>query len=204
MTYTLAADGSSDRALLPVITWSLKRHGFTAIAEQWADFSRIPNRPRLLKDRLAAALDLYPCDVLFVHRDAEGQDPGLRREEIVTALPGQEVTHIPVIPVRMTEAWLLGNETSIRMAAGNPKGTDDLGLPKIVQLERLPDPKNILHSALRKASGLNRRRQSKLPVEAQVFRIPAYIDDYSFLDRLPSFSLLQADIQALARKHEFE
>ena len=72
MTYTLAADGASDAVLLPILTWSLKQQGTTWVVGQWADFSRIPHQ-RNMEERLKTACDLYPCDVLFVHRDAEGQ-----------------------------------------------------------------------------------------------------------------------------------
>lgn len=73
MTYTLVADGSSDVVLVPILTWCLRQHGVTRINSQAADLSRIPRRPR--EDRLPAVLDLYPCDILFVHRDAEAQTP---------------------------------------------------------------------------------------------------------------------------------
>lgn len=85
MTHTLVADGVSDVVLLPVLTWSLERQGVQSIVEQWADCRRVL-RPKTLEARLRTALDLYPCDLLFVHRDAEAQDPDLRRQEIAGAL----------------------------------------------------------------------------------------------------------------------
>jgi hypothetical protein len=41
------------------------------------------------------------------------------------------VRHIPVVPVRMTEAWLLADEFAIRSAPGNPNGTQSLDLPDL-------------------------------------------------------------------------
>jgi len=162
---------------------------------QWADFSRIP-RQRNTEDRLRTALDLYPCDVLFVHRDAEAQPYGLRREEIANALHRTRVRHIPVVPVRMTEAWLLADEIAIRHATGNPNGTENLSLPELRKLEDLHDPKKVLHDALTTASGLNARRRSRLPVRQRVRLIPNYIDDYSRLNVRPAFRKLQEDIRA--------
>ena len=196
MTYTLAADGASDRVLLPIITWSIKQYEVEPVVEQWADFGRIPRQPNT-EQRLKTAFDLYPCDVLFVHRDAEGQAPDLRRGEISDALRGSNIRHIPVIPVRMTEAWLLADETAIRSAAGNPNGTEDLNLPDVRRLETLPDPKKVLRDALTRASGLNARRRSRLSVGRRVQLIPNYIDDYSSLQVLSAFRLLQEDIRAL-------
>jgi hypothetical protein len=192
--YTLAADGGSDRVLIPIITWSLKQRSTLPVVEQWADFSRIP-RPKNAEERLKTAFELYPCDVLFVHRDAEGQSPDSRREEIADALVRTAIRYIPVVPVRMTEAWLLADEQAIRTAAGNPNGTQDLNLPDVRKLEDLPDPKQVLHEALTRASGLNTRRRSQLSVHQRVHLIPNYIDDYSRLNVLPAFRTLQRDIR---------
>lgn len=134
-----------------------------------------------------------------MHRDAEAQEPELRRAEIRRASEGLDTQHVPVIPVRMTEAWLLGHERSIRSAAGNPRGTDDLFLPELRRLERVPDPKNLLREALVRASGLGTRRRTQISVGSRISRIPAYIDDFGFLDALPSFADLQRDIKALAQ-----
>jgi len=97
------------------------------------------------------------------------------------------VRHIPVVPVRMTEAWLLADEAAIRLAAGNPHGQEDLHLPDIRKIEDLVDPKRVLHDVLTTASGLNARRRSRFPAQRRVHLIPNYIDDYSRLDALPAF-----------------
>lgn len=196
MTYTLAADGASDRVLLPIITRSLRNRHVTPVVEQWVDFDRIP-RQRNTEERLKTALELYPCDVLFVHRDAEAQPAAVRREEIARALHWATVRHIPIVPIRMTEAWLLADEIAIRSAAGNPNGRDNLNLPDLRRLEDLPDPKGVLHAALATASGLNVRRRSRLPVHQRIQLIPNYIDDYSHLNVLPAFRTLQQDIRVL-------
>lgn len=84
---TLISDGSSDRALLPIITWVLKeRAGARLVQSEWADLGRLPQPPQGLRDRILSAIDLFPCDVLFVHRDAEAEDPELRHKEIRDAL----------------------------------------------------------------------------------------------------------------------
>ncbi len=196
MTYTLVGDGGSDRVLLPILTWCLKQNNVRVVVPQWADFSRIP-RQASRQEKLRTALELYPCDVLFVHRDAEAQPVAHRREEIAAALRGLQVQHIPVIPVRMTEAWLLADEAAIRKAAGNPNGTANLNLPSLRRLEDLPNPKKVLHDALSTASGLNVRRRIRLHVSQQVHLIPNHVDDYSVLAVLPAFRTLQQDIRVL-------
>jgi len=194
----LVADGGSDMILIPIINWSFQQFRVTPV-QQWADFHRIP-RQRSTEARLRAALDLYPCDVLFVHRDAESQTSDLRRREIAHTLLRISVPHVSVVPVRMTEAWLLADEGAIRSAAGNPNGREDLHLPDFRRLEELPDPKRILHEALATASGLGARRRSRLPVHRRVHLIPNYIDDYSRLNALSAFQALQQDIRALIER----
>jgi hypothetical protein len=141
--------------------------------------------------------DLYPCDVLFVHRDAEGYDPALRRGEITAATEGIRAQSVPIVPVRMTEAWLLANDRSIRSAAGNPNGVMDLRLPEVRSLEKLPDPKGVLYDALRIASGLSQSRLRRFRPQDRVHNIPNYLDDYSHLENLSAFRSLQSDIDAV-------
>ena len=116
-----------------------------------------------LTARIDSALELFPCDFLFVHRDAEGIDPTIRQQEIETHWKSSQrtATLICVVPVRMTEAWLVANEKPIREAVGNPNGTEPLGLPAIKNIESLPDPKAILFEALKSASGLNASRKRR-------------------------------------------
>lgn len=194
MRYTLVADGTSDKVLLPILTWSLKRNRVPEVEAEWADFTRLPPR-RDLTERLRTALDLYPCDILFIHRDSENPDPEPRRVEILEAANGLTGSSVPVIPVRMTEAWLLFSERAIRGAAGNPNGREPLDLPDMRQVEALPDPKARLYDLLKAASGLSRRRLTQFRPKDQIHQIPNYIDDYSPLDALPAFSTLQRDIR---------
>ena len=126
MSYTLLADGSSDRALLPILNWLLQRHlPDYAIQSQVADLSQLPKPPKTLARRISTSIDLYPCDLLFIHRDAEKQGQQKRIKEINEALkalaePFDKIVIIYVIPVRMTEAWLFFNEKAIGYAASNP------------------------------------------------------------------------------------
>ena len=85
--YTLLADGTSDRALMPHLTWLLQqRLPEYAVQAELAELGRLPRRIVGLKERIQAALELYPCDLLFVHRDAEREPREARVEEIQKAL----------------------------------------------------------------------------------------------------------------------
>jgi len=134
---SLVSDGSSDAALLPVIQWVVSQNACGYATEAvWADLRRLRRPLPRLADRIVEAFELYPCDILFVHRDAEAQPYEWREREIAEAITlareqGFRVPHVCVVPVRMQEAWLLLEESAIRRAAGNPNGTTRLILPAV-------------------------------------------------------------------------
>lgn len=200
MTYTLVSDGPSDRALLPILTWALRRQGFTgAVNSQWADLTRLKRQPSRLGPKVQLSVELYPCDLLFVHRDAEAQRPADRLGEIAVAVqtirPPVRVPFVRVVPVRMMEAWLLFDETSIRLAAGNPNGTEPLPLPRLRHVENIPNPKGHLHELIRSVSGLGAHRRKRLNVSRLVYRIADLVDDFSPLEEVPAFVEFSAELR---------
>ena len=200
---TLVADGSSDQALLPILVWMLREHfGRIPIQPNFADLRRLPKPPRELFERIAMSVELYPCDLLFVHRDAEREPIEKRSNEIHSALERCEVGVLPVvcvIPVRMQEAWLLIDEPALRRAAGNPQGRQPLDLPDLRKLEDLPNPKETLHEILGTASGLGGRRLArfKRQVERHVHRVAEEVDDFGPLRELRAFQRVENDVIAL-------
>jgi len=198
--FTLLSDGSSDKALIPHLVWLLKQNGLNSpVVSQWADLSRLREKPNNLTERIERSIELYPCELLFVHRDAEREDPNNRREEIVAALvrlgKELEIPYICVIPVRMQEAWLLFDESAIRRASGNPNGRLRINLPKLRNTENLPDPKKTLYKILRIASERTGRRLKQFPVHHSAGQVSQYIEDFSSLRNLSAFQKLETDIK---------
>lgn len=201
MRCTFVTDGSSDRQLIPILEWVLRNVGkIPSISSQWADFSR-GKKPAGLAARIERALELYPCDLLFIHRDAEKQAPEWRVQEINDALAEIQQHHIPpavcVVPVRMQEAWLLFDESAIRNAAGNPNGTTPLNLPPLSSVESIPDPKKVLHDMLQNACGLSGRRLKKFSPNRAAAFVTQYATDYTKLRRLSAFQQLEKDVESL-------
>ena len=118
---------------------------------------------RTLPAKLLAAKEFFTADVYFIHRDAESVTWQARSAEIdqavQRALPAAQ--YVRVVPVQMTETWLLHNETAIREAAENPSGREPVRLPALKRLESLPETKLHLLAILREASGLTGRRLRK-------------------------------------------
>ena len=199
LRFTLLSDGSSDRALMPLLERLLQEHGEeVAWQPDYADLRRLRQPPKGLVARIKTTLQLYPCELLFVHRDAEREPPEHRKSEIHAALgqldPDTPPPVVCVIPVRMQEAWLLVSEPAIRRAAGNPNGAELLDLPGLSQLEKVPDPKAFLHEALKKASGLGARRRKRFSVPERVHQIASHIESLSSLRQLSAFQRLEQDL----------
>lgn len=203
ISFALLSDGSSDAALL---LWVLREHAEAQVGfhPQWADLRRLGRPPDTLALRIAAAAQIYRPDLLFIHRDAEGEPAQDRHAEIAAAIEQAKeqrfnLSYLAVVPIRMQEAWLLVDEAAIRRAAGNPFGKCHLDLPALKQVESLPDPKAILHQALRQACSLHGRRLRKFNVGKATHRVAGYTTSFETLRRLSAFQRLESDVEQFLR-----
>jgi hypothetical protein len=200
--YTLLADGTSDEVLLPIVDWVIRQHlpNLIVVSSFAKDIGKVGND---LASRLKAALRNFPCDLLLVHRDAEAMPREQRIAEIVDAMDGFDIPHVPVIPIRMTEAWLLSDEQAIRFAAGNASGRHNLNLPRRERWETLPDPKNTLLEILRHATGKNGRALDKFnPLKARHLITPRCAS-FEALRGVPSFDQFEADLLSQLNKFSY-
>lgn len=205
LRFTLVADGSSDRALAPILRWALHQRLNTRPTVEFADLRKLPRRPRALSDRIARGIELYPCEILFVHRDAERESIDKRLQEIQEALENiqEDIPWIGVVPIRMQEAWLLIDANALRKAADGA-GSRLPTLPPIKRLEGLPDPKRRLRDLMRQANGSRGRKLKKFnrDLERRIQRLSETIDDFSPLRELSAFRRLEKDIQKVLKNLE--
>lgn len=199
LTATLLTDGTSDRTLLPIVQFLL---------DEWCP---VPHRIQFaeglhsgsLRSRLPRLIDWFPCDLLFVHRDAERESHEVRTDEIRNALASmasQPIPHVCLVPVRMTESWLLLDESAIRAAAGNPKGSTPLKLPKIASIEGLADPKSKLFELLLAAAEVTGRHRRRFSPEAARHRVAELLDPRT-LRGLASFQAAEAQVTEFFRSN---
>lgn len=195
--YTLLSDGSSDRMLIPIINWTFRQNLEETILIQsnWANLYH--SHENDLVGKINYAIDKFPCDILFVHRDTEKKGENVfhdRMNEIETAW-AKAIKHkeifVPIIPVRMTEAWLLIDELAIRKASGNSNGTTPINLPQIQNLETLSEPKKILEELLYTASELKGRNRKKFNVAQAKHLVSNNIIDFSQLRQLQAFQFFE-------------
>jgi hypothetical protein len=154
-------EGPSDSGISHHIRRVVTEHGHSAVITD-PHVDRLPPPPRkTVSAKLQAVKDLDGVyDLIVLHRDADRDGRPMRLAEIGEAVQRvmPEVPHVPVIPIRMTEAWLLLEEDTIREIAGSPNGKVPLHLPKPKQVESIADPKSLLKQTLALASGLSGRR----------------------------------------------
>lgn len=210
LTATLVADGSSDSLLKPILEWLLDQHLPTGstLNLQVPEWGRLPDKisVRTLPEKLLAARLFFTAPIYFVHRDVEkdGTWEG-RSQEIDQAIQrvfkSQPPPYVRVIPVQMTEAWLLHDEEAIRKAAENPSGRDYLPLPSLHELETQKHAKTILLTILRDASGLSGRKLQKFEAyeRRRLYRLAALQQEKGFavLRALPAFRILEQEVVAL-------
>lgn len=166
--FLLLCEGSSDKALVPHLRQLLSNCGAPVVVGSAIALSAVRDpgqgRGSALERKLHAVLsNESEIDLLFIHRDADAAGHEERSREMAEALGNLpfETDHVPVIPVRATEAWVLLDEDAIRRAAGNPRGRQPLNLPRPARVEREVDPKRTLEFALMTASGHSGHRLRK-------------------------------------------
>lgn len=197
--YTLVTDGSSDAALMPIIEWLFAQHRpeIGLIGELARDMGSVG---LTLTARIPQAIRLFPCDILFVHRDAEGEPLQKRIDEIEFAASLSHVRCVPIVPIRMTEAWLLSDEAAIRSAAENRAGRSPLNLPPKKNWETVNDPKRVLFEALTTASGKSGRALGKFSPARQRALVAQRTTDFSALRGLLSFDVFEEKLLEVLRE----
>ena len=155
------ADGPSDLPLSDHVAGLCRRQGLDVDLTAVPGDRLPPGTGRTVEDRVRAVFGDDP-DFAFVvvHRDAEGQDPARRHAEVHEGVDqaGFGGPAMAVVPVRMTEAWLLLDEAAIRAVAGRPRGGPALNLPTPAEAERVADPKAPLREVLEAAAAARGRR----------------------------------------------
>jgi hypothetical protein len=193
-------EGSSDLPIADHIERIAAGRGFE-LRVAAPDLSRLPVPVgRNVASQVTAALGLVQDpSLLFVHRDADREDPEVRRQQVREAVlrAGMDLVTVPVVPVRMTEAWLLADERAIRFVAGNPGGRQPLGLPPLSRLEEHADPKSLVGQVLRVASGLSGRRLRNFTDDFGHHRrqLLERLDPEGDVQKLPSWQRFVADVE---------
>jgi len=201
--YILVSDGSSDRLLINPINWLFRKHGLESNGKR-IDFGQSGFNPKSISEKIIILKSLYSeIKYIIIHRDAENQSHLLREAEISKELEKaeiQEVNALKIVPIRMSEAWMLIDELAIKKAAGKPSSTKRLKLPAITSLESISNPKDILKKKLLEASELKGRRKAQFDFNEARQRVSDNIEDFSPLLQLSAFQRFEAEVKEIIKQ----
>lgn len=198
MKIALIAEGSSDRMLLPFLSWLLRSidpdRSYEIVP---IDLRDVRDAPNTIEGKIAwLEASERRWDLVLVHRDSDSRDPEPRYREIDRAarVAVASIPVVAVVPVRATETWLLFDERAIRQAAGAPNSTVELGLPSAGEIEKRARPKKLLHDALTVASETRGRRRAKFRPEPRCHTVATAVRDWSPLMKLSACQRLKLDL----------
>lgn len=197
--FLLVCEGSSDAALIPHIGRLLIQNGQDdPQGSYWARNGPLSNK---IQEGLQHSGD---CDLLLVHRDADASQetssagPKKRRGEIAGAVRDSGYTgpYVCIVPVRMTESWLLLDESAMLWVAGNSGSNIQLDLPSPAQVEEESDPKGCLERALILANGGTGRRLRKFRRDIPHLRrlLLEELPAGGLLEQVPSWARFRDDL----------
>lgn len=218
----LSAEGPTDERFLPIIVQRtaqalLLREGRTVTDVLQPFVLKPPHPPQGRAETiLAIARQCTGYHALILHADADHDTPdrALReriwpgRDLIISAhAKGEPVCDLPIplVPVHMTEAWMLADGEALRMVLGTDLPSDLLGVPKRAdELERDANPKQTLAGAITQALAARPQRRRRLD-RADLDEPLARQIHLEHLSRLPSYRQFVADLrQALQHLHFIE
>ena len=136
--------------------------------------------------------------LIFLHRDSESLTLDERLGEFE---PVERQDVVPVVPVRMSEAWLLFDSSAIARAAGSR--TPQVAVPPVGQLENIVNPKELLDDLLFRAAGAptgRRGRNFRRSIARRRVSVADHIEDYGPLENLAAFRRFQ---DSLAQRYPY-
>lgn len=158
---------------------------------------------------LAAARQTEGFHALIIHADADHPTPERALHERIqpgmdrVTAAGVRHTLIPLIPVRMTEAWLLADPEALLHVIGTNMTATALGLPEREHLvESDPDPRQTLHRVVRDATALRRRRRRQFHAD-ELYAPLARIINLERLCKVPSYQQFVEDFTVALKSLSF-
>ena len=110
--------------------------------------------------------------IICIHCDADDSTvTNVLKTKITPAIEGINSSEeecckniVAVVPVHMTESWMLANPVLIADRIDSSIPIVDLGLPKISQIETITDPKQTIINAINISEKKGRRKSRKLSI----------------------------------------
>lgn len=203
----LYAEGPTDQLFLPEVIRRTAKQNLNRSGQQYIDVKPVDpisfSKIGMKQDEciLQAARRAANYNILIVHADADYRtaDKALKERFYPGYLLVQQAQEdvcrcmLPIVPVQMTEAWMLADPEALRAALGTSKNAQELGLPlKAKLVEADPDPKRTLKMIVSKAN-THRSRPRHLEV-TPLYTLLGRTVDLSRLNHLPAYQRFVQDL----------
>lgn len=203
----LYVEGPTDDRFLPVII----QRTAAQILLQYDRFEIEVLEPIVLKKHpdissrdesiLQAARDANGFHTLIVHSDADGPtqdeafryrfEPGNRLVQACTENVCKDI--LPIIPVRMMEAWMLADIDQLREALGTKMSQQELGLhARVNKVESHHNPKAVIESIIRRTYPDKPQYWSR--IKGQLYADLAPMIRLSRLNNVPAYQQFVRDL----------
>lgn len=147
----------------------------------------------------------YGISTLCVHTDADDvNDDAVFQHKITPAFEAVENSKqticqvlVPVVPVQMTEAWMLADTTLFKEEIGTEKSNNELGIHH--PPEQLTNPKQAIKDAIRIALEHFPRRRRRLNIAELYLPIGQKIN-LKELENVPSYVKFKESVRKALRK----
>lgn len=183
----LFSEGPSDQQFLQRIIYravhqkAVEIHNATVEVQEafvrGEDFKSNQRAERVL-EAFGNHLDQGVIDLLFIHADGDTDPQRAQAERVapcIARIDREQMTRafaiVPVIPVRMTEAWALADATALQNVLGTTRSPSDLGLSDHIlrSLETLAEPKALLKEVMQRSGAQRgRRREPSIPAASLI------------------------------------
>ena len=216
LVLALYAEGRTDERFLPVIVQRTADRLLSELALAPVDVLE----PILLEADesassreeciLSVARQASGFHALIVHSDADAPTADTALQQRFK--PGQRLVHqsedvacrdlLPIVPVRMTEAWMMVDGEAFREVVGTDLAASQLGFPDHPhQVETILDPEHELSEALRQVFAM--RRQRKKARLGQYYEPLARRIGLDRLDHVPAFQQFLRDLACILESLHF-
>ena len=147
--------------------------------------------------------------ILCVHTDADDKtDTNVYQNKINPALNALDecdetiCKHIvPIIPVQMTESWMLADKKLLKEVIGTTKSDSDLQIHKLP--ETYANPKEAIETAIRIASQEQARRRRRDLKIGELYQLIGQRLAIEELKKIPSYVKFQNNIREVLRKMKY-
>lgn len=216
LAIALYAEGNVDTLFLPPILQRTSEMIIAKYGRRMIDVSEpiiiSKKRGSLEQAILQASREARGYDALIIHNDADNRtfeqarrerfEPGLA---LVRQAPEEEVCSnlVPVIPIRMTEAWMLVDFDAMCEVLGTSLSSAELGIPaRAVLFEDITDPKSTLSEVIRNINATRSRHRQMINLSAK-YELLARRIDLQRMTYVPSYKKFVDELTEVLEKLHF-